>query len=54
MKVGQQFSHEAGFGGTIPIYSASFDRVNGTQDYDLQAIVSSSQKREGFLMLQYR
>ena len=42
MKVGQQFSHEAGFGGTTPIYSASFDTVNNKQDYDLQAIVSSS------------
>jgi hypothetical protein len=47
MKVGQQFSHEAGFGGSIPIYSASFDRINGTQDYDLQAIVSSSAEAGG-------
>ena len=42
MKVGQQFSHEAGFGGTQPIYSASFDIVANQQDYDLQSIVSSS------------
>lgn len=42
MKVGQQFSHEAGFGGTQPIYSASFDSVKNQQDYDLQSIVSSS------------
>ena len=38
MKVGQQFSHEAGIGGTQPIYSASFDTVADKQDYDLQAI----------------
>jgi len=42
MKVGQQFSHEAGFGGTQPIYSASFDTVTNKQDYDLQSIVSAS------------
>ena len=42
MKVGQQFSHEAGFGGTTPIYSASFDVVNNQQDYNLQTIVSAS------------
>jgi len=42
MKVGQQFSHEATIGGTTPIYSASLDIVAGKQDYDLQAIVSSS------------
>ena len=42
MKVGQQFSHEAGFGGTEPIYSASFTPVKDKQDYDLQSIVSSS------------
>jgi len=33
---------ETGLGGTLPIYSASFDRVAGKQDYDLQTIVSSS------------
>jgi hypothetical protein len=42
LKVGQSFSHEAGFGGTTPIYSASFDMVSEQQDYDLQTIVSSS------------
>jgi len=47
MKVGQQFSHEAGFGGTQPIYSASFDRVAHVQDYDLQAIVSASAEAGG-------
>jgi hypothetical protein len=47
MKVGQQFSHEAGIGGTLPIYSASFDTVSNKQDYDLQAIVSSSAEAGG-------
>ena len=42
LKVGQSFSHEAGIGGTTPIYSASFDMVATQQDYDLQTIVSSS------------
>ena len=47
MKVGQQFSHEAGIGGTQPIYSASFDIVADQQDYDLQAIVSASAEAGG-------
>jgi hypothetical protein len=42
LKMGDRFSHEAGIGGSIPIYSASFARVADQQDYDLQAIVSSS------------
>ena len=42
MKVGSQFSHEAGIGGTQPIYSASFTPVDNKQDYDLQSIVSQS------------
>ena len=42
LKMGERFSHEASVGGSIPIYSASFDKVNNKQDYDLQAIVSSS------------
>jgi hypothetical protein len=33
---------DVGLGGTVPIYSASFDRISKQQDYDLQAIVSSS------------
>jgi hypothetical protein len=41
-RVADKFSTEAGIGGTTPIYSASFDRVNDQQDYDLQSIVSSS------------
>jgi hypothetical protein len=47
MKVGQQFSHEAGFGGTTPIYSASFDTIADQQDYNLQTIVSSSAEAGG-------
>jgi hypothetical protein len=42
IKIGQQFSHEAGFGGTSPIYSASFDSVAHKQDYDLQAIIAEN------------
>jgi hypothetical protein len=42
LKVGDKISHEVGIGGSTPIYSASFDRVGGKQDYDLQAIVSAS------------
>jgi hypothetical protein len=41
-KVTEAYATEAGFGGTTPIYSASFDVKEGTQDYDLQAIVSAS------------
>tara|TARA_Y100000593_G_C4314158_1_gene339941 strand:+ start:1680 stop:2921 length:1242 start_codon:yes stop_codon:yes gene_type:complete len=42
LKMGEKFSHEAGIGGSTPIYSASFDTVNEQSDYDLQAIVSAS------------
>jgi hypothetical protein len=41
-RIGEAFGHEAQTGGTLPIYSASFDRVVDQQDYDLQNIVSSS------------
>ena len=41
-RVGDGFSFEAGIGGTIPIYSASFEVVDQQQDYDLQAILSQS------------
>ena len=41
-RVGQGVSTEAGFGGDVPIYSASFSAVTGTQDYDLQNIISAS------------
>ena len=41
-RVGDGYSHEAGFGGTIPIYSASFNLVEDQQDYDLQSIISGT------------
>ncbi len=40
--MGQAASTENGLGGTVPIYSASFDTIEDVQDYDLQAIISSS------------
>ena len=40
--IADAFSHEAGIGGRIDIYSASFQAVANEQDYDLQMIVSSS------------
>ena len=41
-KIGDGLSTMAGFGGTTPIYSASFTTVKNQQDYDLQTIISSS------------
>ena len=41
-RVAHGYATEAGFGGTTPIYSASFSTVTDQQDYDLQEIVSSS------------
>jgi hypothetical protein len=41
-RFGQAMSFDAGMGGTTPEYSASFDIVSDVQDYDLQAVVSSS------------
>jgi hypothetical protein len=41
-RVADSFSFEASVGGTIPIYSASFQLEEGQQDYDLQAIISGS------------
>jgi hypothetical protein len=41
-RVGYGVSTEAGFGGETTIYSASFNSVTGTQDYDLQNLISSS------------
>ena len=35
-------TEEAGFGATRTVYSASFDKVNNKQDYDLQNIISGS------------
>ena len=33
---------DIGLGGSVPMYSASFDTTKNVQDYDLQKIVSSS------------
>lgn len=41
-RVGYGVSTEIGFGGEVSLYSASFDGQAGTQDFDLQQIVSSS------------
>jgi len=41
-RVGDATSTEVGIGGQQTIYSASFNTSVGTQDYDLQSIVSSS------------
>jgi hypothetical protein len=40
--VADGISTEAGIGGTVPIYSASFNMTGGVQDYNLQTIISSS------------
>ncbi len=45
-RVGDAVSTQAGLGGATPIYSASFDAVEGEQDYDLQNIISSSAATE--------
>jgi len=41
-KVGNTLSSESGFGGDVPIYSASFTTEVGKQDYDLQTIIEAS------------
>ena len=41
-RVGNAMALDAGLGGTVPEYSASFDIVEKQQDYDLQSIVSAS------------
>jgi hypothetical protein len=47
-RVADGIAFEANIGGTEPVYSASFDTINGVQDYDLQAIVSASAAQSGF------
>jgi hypothetical protein len=39
--IADSFSHEAGVGGKIDIYSASFESISMQQDYDLQEIVNN-------------
>tara|TARA_Y100000310_G_scaffold341059_1_gene438947 strand:- start:472 stop:1740 length:1269 start_codon:yes stop_codon:yes gene_type:complete len=41
-KVSDRMITETGLGGTVPIYSASVTRIANQQDYDLQALMSSS------------
>ncbi len=41
-KIGDAVATMAGFGGTTPIYSASFTTVKNQQDYDLQSIISGA------------
>lgn len=41
-RISEGLATEAGFGGTVPIYSASVNRVAGQQDYDLQTIISGT------------
>jgi len=41
-RVADGLAQEAGFGGSLTRHSASFNVTGGVQDYDLQAIVSSS------------
>tara|TARA_R110002110_G_scaffold60635_5_gene170574 strand:- start:12050 stop:13318 length:1269 start_codon:yes stop_codon:yes gene_type:complete len=41
-RVSEGLATEAGFGGLTPIYSASVKTVAGTQDYDLQTLLSQS------------
>tara|TARA_R100001126_G_C4888048_1_gene183761 strand:+ start:1392 stop:2636 length:1245 start_codon:yes stop_codon:yes gene_type:complete len=48
-RVGHGYSTEAGLGGVTPIHSASFQTVDKQQDYDLQAIISSSADFSGIV-----
>lgn len=41
-RVSEGMATQAGFGGTVPIYSASVARIPQQPDYDLQAIISAS------------
>ena len=45
--VADGISTEAGIGGTVPIYSASFNMTGGVQDYDLQDTIYSSSLNTG-------
>ena len=41
-RIGDAVATAAGFGGTTPIYSASFAPISNKQDYDLQTIISGA------------
>jgi len=46
-RVSERMVTEAGLGGTLPIYSGSFQMVAQQQDYNLQTILSQSSADEG-------
>lgn len=46
-RIADGFASRAAIGSTVPIYSASIDIIAGVQDYDLQAIISSSANESG-------
>ena len=46
-RASQALATETGFGGLLPIYSASLDTVPNQQDYDLQTIISASSAAGG-------
>jgi hypothetical protein len=47
-RVADGFAEEAGFGGNVTMYSASFSLTGAVQDYDLQTIISrSAQNNKG-------
>tara|TARA_R100000008_G_scaffold33993_1_gene19220 strand:- start:1766 stop:3091 length:1326 start_codon:yes stop_codon:yes gene_type:complete len=46
-RVADGAAQEAGFGGSLTEYSASFDVIKNVQDYDLQSVISSSAAEGG-------
>jgi hypothetical protein len=48
-RFGNAMAQDAGFGGTLPEYSASFDLVSEKQDYDLQAVVKANVEADSSL-----
>jgi hypothetical protein len=48
-RIGEALSSEANAGGYKTLYSASFDMLQGQQDYDLQSIISSSASTDATL-----
>tara|TARA_R110002020_G_scaffold96463_1_gene230979 strand:+ start:141 stop:1409 length:1269 start_codon:yes stop_codon:yes gene_type:complete len=48
-RVSEGLATEAGFGGLVPIYSASINTIAGRQDYDLQTLISASSEQTASL-----
>ena len=48
-RIANTLATEGGFGGDVPIYSASFTTEVGKQDYDLQAIIEASASADSSL-----